>query len=184
MMLPVVATRYGGALLAAIVDQEVVAEIVAKLLLHAAKVAVAAREGGEEAAAAMVVAMREDAPELTGRLRAGIEWFRDGDMIEVRASAIREGAGGAQSADYARFVELGTRGGARGTRIARQQPRAFYATVEGTDLQTFVAFPGRTRAVRRSHPGTEAQPFFWPNARRFLGEYRLGVAQAALEYQQ
>lgn len=108
-------------------------------------------QGDEAVAAEMVARMRRDAPELTGLLREGITYrFEDGAWV-VEAAASLQGArkrGQGEGADYAPFVEYGT------------ADRTYFA--------------GDARRV--GHPGTEAQPFFWQNAREVLAEYVLHLA--------
>lgn len=93
----------------------------------------------------MVETARASAPVRTGRLREGITGEREGDFFVFRASAV----GLTDDADYARFVEFGTR---PGRRVADQ---------------AFFDAPARA-SRRKGHPGTEAQPYFWPAVRAVL----------------
>lgn len=88
----------------------------------------------------------------TGRLKIGVTGIREGEMFVFSAYARRDGA-----EDYAPFVERGTRPGVRGRVYSR--PAA-----GSSDTR-------QTRA-RRTHPGTEAQPFFYVSAREVLERYR------------
>ena len=66
--------------------------------------------------------------------------------------------------DYGPFVERGTRAGVRGQRVATA---TFYEQANG-----------QRRKARRTHPGTEAQPFFWNSAREVLERRGREHAQA------
>ncbi len=130
-----------------------VSEIVAQLGITAVKLAAGARRIDDDAANRMVERMRADAPELSGRLRAGITAELSGEVWTVKASAVDPGGrkgGSREGADYASFVESGT--------DPRQPARA------AADDSFFAG------ASRKGHPGTDPQPFFWDNARAVLGE--------------
>lgn len=125
----------------------------------------ALRSAEEITAQAIVGDMRRDAPRRTGRLRSGIKWYRVGEnAIRIVASARR-----ARGADYAGFVERGTRAGVRGRRI-RYVADSGYFNLSGSSAAGYlVAASGRqrnrNRVQRRGHPGTRAQPFFFKNMR-------------------
>jgi len=94
----------------------------------------------------MVELARSRVPRRTGRLAEGISGERDGEVFVFKAEAQRDES----SADYGPFVERGTRAGARGRVVA--------------DPTTLELRKGIRRRARRSHPGTEAQPFFYNSA--------------------
>lgn len=100
----------------------------------------------ERALDEMVELARSRVPRRTGRLAEGISGEREGDAFVFKAEAQRDES----SADYAPFVERGTRAGVRGRVVA--------------DPSTFELRAGIRRRSRRSHPGTEASPFFYSSA--------------------
>lgn len=87
--------------------------------------------------------MRARVPVDTGALLNSIRYWRDGRFWVVTADAQNPRDG----TDYGYWVEYGTTGGDRGV------SRITFAGAE--DM-------ARRRISYRSHPGTEAQPFFWP----------------------
>lgn len=113
----------------------------------------------ERALAEMVSLAQSRAAHRTGRLRAGIAGERDGDVMVFRAEARRDES----SADYAPFVERGTRAGTRGRVVA--------------DATFNELANGRRRRARRSHPGTAAQPFFYSSAQEVLERRRIAQEQ-------
>ena len=141
-----------GALITVANDREVHAQILKGIVLTAGRIGFAATREGEAAAQRMVERMRDAAPVDSGELRESIDWRREGDEIVVEADA-----SDALDVFYARFVEYGTRAGRRGART----------TVSG-----------RARKVYRTHPGTEAQPFFYDTAREVLAEFRVALEDA------
>lgn len=126
----------------------------------ASKLAVDARAVDERALAEMVDLAQSRAPLRSGRLRAGITGEREGEVMVFRAAAqLNE-----STADYAPFVERGTRGGNRGRQVV--------------DATYFERAHARARKSRRTHPGTAAQPFFYSSAEEVLARRR--VDQAAV----
>ena len=71
---------------------------------------------------------------------------------------------------YARFVEFGTRASVKG------QVQAF---AEKLTLARGAEVQGRSRKARRIHPGTKAQPFFFPAYRALKKGMRSRVTRAA-----
>lgn len=126
-----------------------------RLLKVADHLGPAARAVDERALAEMVELAQQRAPQRTGLLHTGVTGTREGDAMVFQASAQRDES----SADYARFVEHGTRGGTRGRVVA--------------DATFFERSNGTRRKSRRTHPGTEAQPFFYNSAREVLERRRL-----------
>lgn len=106
----------------------------------------------------MVSRAKASAPVRSGNLVNGITGEREGEFYVFRASAV----GPHDGADYAPFVEFGTR--------PHTRPVADDSFFEG----------GSRRSRRPGHPGTEAQPFFWPAARSVLAERRREQAQTIL----
>jgi hypothetical protein len=130
----------------------------------------------EEMAQEMVDRMRADVPRgATGRLYNGIEWFRDGaGAIVVQAEAIRITKGGRESANYAAYVERGTRAGVRGRRISYVADSSYFdlsANISNARPRN-TRTDRRTRKVYRTHPGTPARPFFFHNVQDVLAERR------------
>lgn len=107
----------------------------------------------------MVALAQSRVPRRTGKLSAGITGEREDDAFVFKAEAQRD----ASSADYSPYVERGTRPGRRGQVVA--EPTSFERRA------------GIRRRSRRSHPGTEAQPFFYNSAREVLE--RRNVQQGA-----
>lgn len=138
----------------------------------------------------MIRIARARVPQDTGRLFNGItgDVEVDGErrIYVFRASAVRTGFDGSQGADYARFVEFGTRAGARGSKIAG--PSRVGLISEGGQVDE-LRVPGRTvgRARRqyRNHPGTDPQPFFYPAVNEVMArraaQYHALPAQIARE---
>lgn len=151
-----------------------------QLASYATKVALRSNHAAEEGAARMVEAMRARVPRDTGALYSGIEWSVEGGRVYVQASSARYDS----SADYARFVEFGTRSGVRGgnTGVADAD---FFTAEAGANIG-----PGsprrynagaRDRRQYRTHPGTPAQPFFWPSVREELPNVRASMNRLAIE---
>jgi hypothetical protein len=117
----------------------------------------------------MVDLARSRVPQDTGLLLSGIEGIEDAEGFEFRASAARSEG---NTADYARFVEFGTE---PGDRPRRSSGRASSIDIEGNDTSS-----ARRAARRKGHPGTEAQPFFWPSAREVLADLSARHREAML----
>jgi hypothetical protein len=98
--------------------------------------------------------MRARVPVDTGALLNSIRTWREGRFWVVTADASNPRDG----SDYGYWVEYGTAGGERGV------SRTTFASA-GDPSQ---------RISYRTHPGTEAQPFFWP-------AIEAGVARRNLE---
>lgn len=155
--------------------------LISGLVKHGVRLALRSSEADAGAMEEMLALMRQRVPERTGLLLNGIE----GDIVDgvatVTASAIRTSGSGRESADYARFVEFGTKAGVRG----RSQPvaDAQYFEVDlvaGYQRRRKPAYPNRRS--QRTHPGTPAQPFFFNSAREVLekrAERMDGAADAA-----
>lgn len=107
----------------------------------------------------MVALAQTRVPRRTGRLFSGITGEREDGAFVFKAEAQRD----ASSADYGPYVERGTRAGQRGRVVA--------------DPTSFERRAGIRRKARRTHPGTEAQPFFYSSAREVLE--RRNVEQGA-----
>lgn len=118
----------------------------------------------------MVSLARSRVPVDTGRLLNGITGETEDEYHVFRASAVRTRASGKQGADYARFVEFGTKPGRRGGKVSYMSLDGFY----NGPVTGFEAGPGRgrprTRRQYRGHPGTPAQPFFYNSAREVMQE--------------
>lgn len=100
----------------------------------------------------MVELAREKVPRRSGYLAATIKGEESGGSMVFSALSPREDTG----FDYGPAVEFGTRAGARGQQVVGA---TFYESAHGV-----------RRKARRTHPGTEAQAFFWPAAREALAE--------------
>ena len=134
----------------------------------------------------LLARMRADVPRDSGRLFNGIQGSIDGDMAVVEASAVKP-KGRGEGADYAGFVEIGTKAGHRGRQTVADE--AYFtrdqwtANNPGSDSHPGRQFrSGRTlRRIHDPHPGTPAQPYFWDNVRDVMAERgaELEAAQAA-----
>ncbi|TDX64000.1 hypothetical protein EDE12_106145 [Methylosinus sp. sav-2] len=130
-----------------------------------------------EALAQMIETARGLVPVDSGRLLSGIGGEAFDAYCEFRASAVHETASGKEGADYARFVEFGTRSGEASVAAPITAHEGFYASdqagVTGMRGNAIV----RNRRSRRTHGGTAAQPFFFPAANEVLAK-RESVAEA------
>lgn len=136
----------------------------------------------------MIRLARARVPQDTGRLlnniTGAVERQGKQTIYVFRASAVRTARNGSESADYARFVEFGTRAGVRGRRIAGPSREGFFT--EGAavdDVRVPGRAVGRARRQYRSHPGTDPQPFFYPSVREVMdrraNQYRALPGQIA-----
>lgn len=141
------------------------------LVRIAAKMAVKSRRIDRGALDDMVARARELVPQDTGLLYSGITGEETDDYFEFRASAQRVTAGGKKQEDYARFVEFGTAAGQRGVSAEIDERSDLY---DGTRTSAFVT-GARRRRQYRTHPGTEAQPFFYPAADEALARRALDM---------
>lgn len=138
-----------------------------------------ARETDRRSSDEWVNLARSRVPQDTGNLLAGIE-VRYGDgYAEWRASGERVGLGGRQPADYARFVEFGTKPGQRGGTSSGASMEGFYATDAASGSPFSGARVSRARRTYRTHPGNAAQPFFYNSAREVLAR-RAGAFESAM----
>lgn len=128
-----------------------------RIVRTASKLQASANAVDQRALDDMVALAQSRVARRTNRLAGGISGERDGEAFVFKAEAQRDPS----SADYAPFVERGTRAGVRNRVVA--EPTAF-------ELQN-----GVRRRARRTHPGTEAQPFFYNSAREILE--RRGIEQ-------
>ena len=140
----------------------------------AVKLALKSRAADTSGAEAMVEEMRALVPQDSGRRYNGIGFeVLEGGTVEVFASAINPKDG----VDYAGLVERGTRAGTRSPKVKRKKGVrrgvSYVADSNYFNLST-VAPPGRsyerTRMAYRNHPGTEAQPFFFPVVEEVLAK--------------
>lgn len=117
----------------------------------------------------------------TGLLLSGITGEDLGDgFFEFRASAVRETASGKESADYARYVEFGTRAGEAGVFAPITAHEGFFASDQRWSLGARGAAVEKRRRSRRTHGGTQPRPFFFPAANQVLA--RREQSMAALPY--
>ncbi|MCJ8138604.1 HK97-gp10 family putative phage morphogenesis protein [Falsirhodobacter halotolerans] len=139
----------------------------------------AAKDAMEEGAQMIVDHMRQLAPKgRTGKLAQSIGWTW-GDlppgtfMIDEVRSGGNKGDqyatlrikiyAGSKDAFYARFVEFGTAPGTKGDRVSGRE----------NDVNQSAA----GRKVYRTHPGTPAQPFFYPGWKAKKAEFRKLIRQ-------
>ncbi|MGL3208691.1 hypothetical protein [Bradyrhizobium sp. BR 1433] len=124
----------------------------------------------EESARDMVGRMRADVPQDKGNLYNGIRYWQDGDAWVVQAAAVHDDRSGGE--DYSGFVEHGTQPGQRGRSVTYAvADGGYHENTSGLGEGAVRPVPrSRTRQQYRTHPGTEAQPFFYDNARDVLEE--------------
>lgn len=142
-----------------------------------ARAVMRARRADAAALDQMVDLARARVPRDTGRLYNGISGRFEGDVAVFEASAVRISGSGRESADYAGFVERGTKAGLRG-RSASVADQAYFTRAEWSAAHPGSgAVPGRQyrsgplRRVHHPHPGTTAQPFFFNSAAEVLRDH-------------
>lgn len=131
----------------------------------------------QQNAAELAGAIARAVPARGGDLAASVGWAPAGQSPATSASGafrasstsstvVKGGAGlayevyaGNNTAFYARFVEFGTAPGVRGEKA--------------TDPS------GRERKVARTHPGSRAQPFFFPTVRALKSRMKSRVVRSA-----
>lgn len=154
---------YGSAEMVGLdVDYTSIARWAYRITKTASKMQARAHRIDERMLDEMVAEAQARVPRRSGKLAAGITGEREGDVLVFKAEAQRD----EESADYAGFVERGTRAGSRGHQVTTA---TFYESGQS----------GRRKA-RRTHPGTAAQPFFYPAARLVLERRQAAQAQALL----
>lgn len=112
----------------------------------------------------MVALAKSLAPKKTGALQASIRSEAGKTDLSVKVVA------GDADAYYARFVEFGTRGSSEG------DEQGF---VEKLTLTRGAEEQKRRRKARRTHPGTRAQPFFFPAYRALKKRMKSRASRAA-----
>jgi HK97 gp10 family phage protein len=136
------AWSFGGKVVGVIGTERVVGQLVK----FGVRMAIKSHGVDQSAAEQMVETMKSRVPVDTGRLVSGITYSEADGMFTVEASAARDG-----DADYARFVEFGT----KASSFADADYFAAGSDSAGADLR------------KRGHYGdTRAQPFFWNSAKR------------------
>lgn len=139
-----------------------------------AKIELKAHRHDGDALNDMVETARSLVPVDTGLLLNGIVGEEIDGHFEFRASAVRTSASGKAQEDYAHFVEFGTSGGERGQAYQSVDEGSILHDLYGASAGSAFATRRRGRKSARSHPGTEAQPFFYPAAEQALA--KRGVA--------
>lgn len=140
-----------------------------------AKMALKARRIDDSILQDMVSGAQSRVPRDTGRLYSGIRGEVEGDLFAFSASAARESGA---SVDYAPFVEFGTRPGHRGASVVTQ---SLVGAGHGLSLSARLSAEttDRRRRQYREHPGTPAQPFFWPAVEEALKKRGLAMSDLA-----
>jgi HK97 gp10 family phage protein len=136
-------------------------QVVGALVKYGVKLAIKSHQADVDAGNAMVQLMKSRVPVDTGRLLNGIAMEDDDGQITVTASAARDG-----DADYARYVEFGTKGGA----VADESFFEDGATA-GAALKPRSSGGG----------GSPARPFFWNSAHEVAEEHGLALDKASGE---
>lgn len=138
-----------------------------------AKMALKVRRVDDSILQDMVRGAQQRVPQDTGRLYAGILGEVEDDVCVFSVSAQRETGG----EDYAPFVEFGTRPGHRGSSVVTE---SLVGAGHGLSLSALTAeAPTRKRRQYREHPGTAAQPFFWPAVEEALARRGLAMSDLA-----
>jgi hypothetical protein len=135
------------------------------------------RKRDSDALSEMIETARGLVPVDTGRLLSGITGENFETYSEFRASAVHEGGG----ADYARFVEFGTRAGEASVASPISAHEGFFASDQFGETGMRGVAIVKNRRSRRTHGGTAAQPYFFPAANKVLGN-REEEAIAQLPY--
>lgn len=140
-----------------------------------AKMAIKARRVDDSILQDMVSGAQSRVPQDTGRLYAGIRGEVEGETFVFSASATHERGAGV---DYAPFVEFGTRPGHRGASVVTE---SLVGAGHGLSLSARLSAeaPPRKRRQYREHPGTPAQPFFWPAVEEALKKRGLDMSDLA-----
>ncbi|MGA8172319.1 MAG: HK97 gp10 family phage protein [Methylocystis sp.] len=145
-------------------------QVVMSLTRTVVKMEEKARHADTAALDRMIDIARGLVPVDTGRLLSGIGGENYDDYSEFRASAVHETG---NTADYARFVEFGTRGGERGARSEITSFEGGISLDPDRENATFLrrgTAKVKTRRSLRTHSGTAARPFFFPAANQVLGD--------------
>lgn len=118
-------------------------------------------------------------PRDTGRLYSGIKSSENDGVWTVVASATH-GRGRWDDLNYAFLVEGGTqpgvRGGRRGTTITVETGRSSRAGAFNPVTGRRFRVADASRISERTHPGTPAQPFFYPAVDAVMEERQLRAA--------
>jgi HK97 gp10 family phage protein len=149
------AWRFGDSIIGVIGTDKVVAALVK----YAVKLVIKSHQADVDAASEMVDLMKSRVPVDTGTLLNGITMEDDDGVITVSASAVRG------DADYARFVEFGTRGGT----VADE---SFYENGESA---------GAALRSRGTGGGSPAQPFFWNSEHEVADKHAIALDNASGE---
>ncbi|SEE59751.1 hypothetical protein SAMN05519104_6672 [Rhizobiales bacterium GAS188] len=157
---------FGAGLLEHFVGVDGLQGVTDQLFALVPKIAIKAARVDHAAMSQMLDLMHNRVPQDTGLLYNGINGHWQGSVGSVTASAQRTGGNGKLSADYAHFVEFGTK--------PHQVADAAYFDSSGGH---------RSSRATAGHPGTEAQPFFYNSADEVLAKRHgeiLGAANDAI----
>ena len=149
---------------------------------YTVKMVLRSHEIDGDAAEEIVRRAQAAVPRDTGRLYSGITASENDGVWTVRASAVH-GRGRWDDLNYAFLVEHGTRAGVRGGRRATivgasyfdGQARRIGAINPNTGRRFRVA--DASRRSERTHPGTPAQPFFYPAVDGVMEERHLRLEE-------
>lgn len=155
---------FGASLLEQFISVEGVEDVSGQLFALIPKIALKSASADHAAMRDMLELMRSRVPRDTGALYNGITGWWEGSVGVVEASAQRTSPAGKLSADYARFVEFGTKP---------------HAVADGD----FFDGDGSHRPSRAKggHPGTPAEPFFFGSAFEVLEKRHGHVLDATNE---
>jgi HK97 gp10 family phage protein len=156
---PNVQTAWGfGSNLVGVIGTE---RVVGALVKYGVKLAIKSHQADVDAGNEMVQLMKSRVPVDTGNLLNGITMEDEDGQITVTASAVREG-----DADYARFVEFGTKGG-------------------GVADESFFEDGANAGAALKPRAsgggGSPAQPFFWNSAHEVADKHGIALDKASGE---
>lgn len=124
-------------------------------LLDQAAARLQTKEASRPAIEEMLLRMRRDVPVDSALLKSGIvaTFGPGGWMVKASAQRLKSNSSSKLGADYAPFVEYGTKASTKGQRKVSGRLKK------------------RRRKALRTHPGNKAQPFFWQNAKDVFAEY-------------
>ncbi|GBU17221.1 MULTISPECIES: hypothetical protein [Methylobacterium] len=150
------------------------------LAQYTVRMVLRSRAVDSSAADEIVRRAQANVPQDTGRLYGGIKATGEDGLFTVTASATH-GRGRWYDLDYAFLVETGTQGGIRGGRrgttvnveTGRSSRAGAFNPVTGRRFRVADA----SRMSERTHPGTAAQPFFYPAVDGVMEERELHQAE-------
>jgi HK97 gp10 family phage protein len=135
--------------------------VVGALVKYGVKLAIKSHQADVDAGNEMVELMKSRVPVDTGTLLNGITMEDQDGLITVTASATRD-----DGADYARFVEFGTKG---------------RSVADDTFFEDGASAGAALRPRAGDGSGSPAQPFFWNSAHEVADKHVIALGRASGE---